>query len=67
MTASTRRIRQHQGFSHALVNGTNLDPSCLSCRREQNAGTRPVIMISARLAQVMPDYVSGQLTHVASG
>jgi hypothetical protein len=62
MTAITRRIRQHPGFSHVLASGTDLDRSCLSCWREQKADTRPVILISARPAQVMPDYDSGQLS-----
>ena len=71
---TTRRIRQHPGFAHVLVNGTDTDRSCLSCRRDQKTATRPVIMISGRETQVMPDYGSGQLpggvnalAHVASG
>ena len=59
--ADMQRIRQHPGFSHVLVNGTDLDPNCLSCWREVKAGVRPVIMISGRVTQAMPDG-SGQLS-----
>lgn len=37
------RVRHHKGFGHGLRPGCDSDMNCLSCKREQKEGRRPVI------------------------